>query len=54
MILDDSIGVLYTHCGEGLCEVGNRHCLDAQYVVGVEKSLEVFCSQEWPLWEGVD
>jgi hypothetical protein len=54
VILDDGVGIFYSHGCKGLCEVGNGHGLEAQHVVGIEEGLEIFGGQEGPLWEGVD
>ncbi len=54
MILDDTLCVFYTHCCQCLSEIGNRYSLDAEYIIGVEESLEIFCLQELTLRETVD
>ena len=54
VVLDNTVGILHANCCQSLTKIGNRHGLDPEDIVGVEKGLEVLSCQEGSLGEGID
>jgi hypothetical protein len=54
MIFNYSFCIFNPHGRQRLCEVGDRHCLNAKDIIRVKDCLEVLGCQEGALWELIE